>query len=109
MDKTIERITTAILLIYTGIILFLNTTGIVSYKLWVTFFIIMTRIWPVVLISLGIQIIFSKSIYLKSILNILWLVLLSSLLTISILVSLGKINLPENWQSDKIEFINLAE
>ncbi|HOY46545.1 MAG TPA: LiaF-related protein [Candidatus Dojkabacteria bacterium] len=66
-DKWEERYTSALTLITIGIVLLLNTTGVLSWSVWWEFI----KFWPVFIISAGISLILSFNTFAKFIANII--------------------------------------
>lgn len=79
----------AVFLIFIGTVFLLNTTGFVSWGIWVYLF----RFWPVFLILGGIQIIFGKSLITNIILGIISLALFT-LIGISSYISYTEKSVP---------------
>lgn len=65
-DKWEERYTSALTLITIGLVLLLNTSGTLSWSVWIEFL----KFWPVFIISAGIQLIFSFNTFAKFIGNL---------------------------------------
>jgi hypothetical protein len=84
LHKTSESIFSALHLITIGVVLLLNTTGIVSWEMWKYFILILFSIWPVFLIFAGLQLIFRKSLVVKTVLNTIGFILFVSMLSVSI-------------------------
>lgn len=106
-QNLVEKITGAIFFIFLGIVLLLNTTGVVGWNVWVTFFLTLLRLWPLLLISLGLNIIFSSSPVIKAVLSILSTLLSISIMCIAILANLNYITLPSNFQ-DVFQSFNIS-
>lgn len=102
----VERITGAISLIFIGIVLLLNTTGVVPWSVWATFISIMIKLWPIFLIGFGLQIIFSSSRIMKSILNVCWTLFFLGVFSVAILASTNKVSLPGFLTDWNITIIN---
>lgn len=66
-DKWEERYTSALTLITIGIVLLLNTSGVLSWSVWWEFI----KFWPVFIISAGISLILSFNTFAKFIANII--------------------------------------
>ncbi len=69
-DKVVENIFRSLSLICFGIVLLLNTTGIVGWEMWQYVFIIFIYTWPLFLIFAGLQIISRNSLILNIIFNL---------------------------------------
>ncbi len=69
--KEARDISSAIFLIFIGVVFLLNTTGIVGWGIWLYMF----RFWPIFLILAGLRLIFNKSIATEIILIILSVIL----------------------------------
>lgn len=72
-DDVFGRITWALILIGAGILFLLNTTGILPWSFWGTFWSIAWRFWPLLLVFAGIQIIAGKNKIVSVLLNIIFL------------------------------------
>jgi hypothetical protein len=75
-DKWEERYTSALTLITIGIVLLLNTTGVLSWSVWWEFI----KFWPVFIISAGISLILSFNTFAKFIANIIGYLLFVTIL-----------------------------
>lgn len=100
--KNQEKLFGAVTLIVFGVVLLLNSTGLVGWGVWVAFLVVVIKFWPIFLIFAGLQIIFNKSFVAKTILNIVWTIGSILLLIFSILVYSNMINVPKDfadWKS----------
>lgn len=89
----LENILDAITLIFIGVILLLNTTKVLPWSVWGSLFTLVINLWPVFLIVIGLQIIFSFNVILRSIFKILGTVVFIGFFILAILLDRGSITL----------------
>jgi len=97
--KTVERITGAVSLISLGILLLLNTTGIVPWGVWGTIILLFIKLWPLWLIFAGLQIIFARSQTSKMAFSLLSSVISLSIFITAILAYMNIVTIPIDLKS----------
>lgn len=78
-DKA-DKLFSAMWMITLGLVFLLNTTGVLSWSVWVYVFVILAKWWPIFLISGGISIILDGYKWSKWIIGLLWYVTLLMML-----------------------------
>jgi|GEM_PF-5524429 len=101
-----EKISSALWFIMLGVILLLNSTGIVPWSVWGKMIIIYFKLWPLAIVGIGIGILLGESKIAKLISGILW----TALFALVFLISASQVTsfkLP-TWFNDKIANMEYA-
>lgn len=90
-NNIFERLNSGLFFIFLGLVFLLNTLGILSWSIWGNIFSIIMRVWPIILIYVGLQIILSRNYILSILLKIFFNLIFILLFVFSILITTGTV------------------
>lgn len=74
IGSSVDRLFSAFWFIGSGVVLLLNSLGILPWSIWISMLIILSKWWPLFIIGTGISIILEGSKVGKIVSNLIWLV-----------------------------------